>query len=127
MITPQPYDFEKIASYLDDRYDLKEKTLSPIEIEIFEANLQHLDYYDSKCFSPIFLSVVRNEKSCEIYEVLPDDENVFVYIERNSGYIETNSAIIRKKLFEIRGVTQEEYNRNSQKLYELIGISLDSS
>ncbi len=125
-ITPKPYDFEEIASYLDDCYDLKEKTLSSIDIGIFEINLQHLDYYDKECFSPIFLHIVRNEKSHEIYKEFPEDKNIFVHIEKNSGYIETNSAILQKKLFEIRGVTQEEYDRNSQKLHELIGISFNN-
>lgn len=126
-ITPKTYDFETIASYLDEHYDLKEKTLAPIQIEIFKANLQDLDYYDKKCFLPIFLCVVRNEKSNDIYRDFPEDENIYVYIEKNSGYIETNSGILQKKLFEIRGVTQEEYDRNSQKLYELIGATFLNS
>lgn len=125
-ITPKPYDFEKIASYLDECYDLKEKRLAPIQIEIFKANLQYLDYYDKEYFSPIFLCVVRNEKSYEIYKEFPEDETIYVHIEKNSGYIETNSGILQKKLLEIRGVTQEEYDRNSQKLFELLGATFSN-
>lgn len=121
-ITPQPYDFNRIASYLNNHYNLEEKTLSPIEIEIFETNLHRLDYYDKERFSPVFLTVVRNEKSRRLYEGYPKDEIIFIYMEKNSGYIETNSAILHEKLFKIRGVTQEEYHRNSQKLFELIGV-----
>lgn len=122
-IKPRPYDFKRMINYLEDHYDLKEKTLSPVEIRMFEANLEHLDYYDKEHFSPIFLDVVRNEKSCEIYKEHPEDDIIFIYIEKNCGYIDTNSAILQKKLFEIRGVTQEEYDRNSQKLFELIGVT----
>ena len=108
--------------FRSDHYDLEERKLWPVQIEIFEENLHRLDYYDKKCFSPMFLTVVRNERSRELYEGYPDDEEFFIYIEKNSGYIETNSCELHNKLIEIRGVTQEEYDRNSQKLYELIGV-----
>lgn len=122
MITPQPYDFTRIENYLETHYDLEEKTLWPIEIEMFKLILQHQDYYDSTHFSPLFLTVVRNEKSSVLYEGHPDDEKIFLHIEKNSGFIETDSCELYNKLTVIRGITQEEYDRNSQKLYQLIGV-----
>ena len=122
LITPRPYDFNKITSYLTDHYDLEERKLYPVQVEMFEANLQRLDYYNQEHFSPVFLTVVRNERSRRLYADCSENEEIFLYIEKSSGYIETNSCELHNKLIELRGVTQEEYDRNSQKLYELIGV-----
>ena len=120
-ITPKPYDYGKMESYLNARCELEETELSPPQIEIFKENLQYRNAYDAEHFSPIFFRVIQKKKDSSPYEpFLDEEEEIYIYIEKSSGYFESNSTWLARGLYEVRGVTQEEYDHNSDQLSALI-------
>lgn len=122
MIIPKPYNYNKIIEYLNERCELEEKKLSPVQIEIFKENLRYNSNYDAENFSPIFFHVTRKKKDSSPYDPFSDEnEEIYIYIEKSSGYFETNSIWLSRGLSEVRGVTKEEYEHNSNRLFELIG------
>lgn len=121
MITPKPYDYNKMAEYLNKRCELEEIELAPVQIEIFKENLRYHNDYNAEHFFPVFFHVIGKKKDSTQYDpFLNKDDKIYIYIEKSSGYFETNSIWLSRGLCEVRGVTQKEYDCNSDKLFALI-------
>ncbi|MGF6375158.1 hypothetical protein M2140_000192 [Clostridiales Family XIII bacterium PM5-7] len=72
---------------------------------------------------PVLYEIEKNEKSNHLYiDVEPFSKIVYVYIEKNSGYFETNSNFLAYDFCLIRGVNQKEYDNNSTQLLNLISM-----
>lgn len=53
----------------------------------------------------------------------PDwNHGITVYIEKNSGFVETTSTELSVALGLVRGVSEEEYRTDSEKLLNLISL-----
>jgi hypothetical protein len=50
------------------------------------------------------------------------DEPIIVFIEKKSGYIESDSNELFRQLTLLKSVSQLDYDTNSEKLYELLAL-----
>ncbi|MEG1068382.1 MAG: hypothetical protein RR313_08425, partial [Anaerovoracaceae bacterium] len=71
---------------------------------------------------PIFVKVLKNNRSKDLYNEINNRDTIFIYMDKNTGYYETNSDFISNKLSLLRGVNEEEYNNNSPQLLHLITV-----
>lgn len=125
-IVPHPFSFEIYESYLKENFDYKEITdfktdRNKIHLEIFKSNLKSC-FPNSLKADPVFIEVIKNNKSEDLYNEDNKRETIFIYIDKITGYYETNSDFISNKLSLLRGVNEEEYNDNSPQLLHLITI-----
>lgn len=54
------------------------------------------------------------------YQEMDDDEKIYVYIEEISRYIESNSSGLFTELELYKGISQYDYDNNTDKLIEYL-------
>lgn len=125
-IVPHPFNFEIYESYLQVNFDYKAITdfkidRNKIHLEIFKCNLKAC-FPNSIKADPVFIELIKNNKSRYLYDEDNERVTIFIYMDKETGYYETNSDFISDKLSLLRGVNEEEYNNNSPQLLHLITI-----
>ncbi len=127
-ITPHEYDYSLYENYLKENFDLEEISLeemmkqNQIHFEIFQFNYSNCIFFAESKFDPIFFRIVKNQKSAWLYDQEGEEHSISVYIEKNTGFVETTSTELSVTLGLIRGVSEEEYKTDSVKLLNLISL-----
>ena len=58
--------------------------------------------------------------SKEYYQEMDDEEKIYVYIDETSGYIESNCSGLFTELALYKGISQYDYDNNTDKLIEYL-------
>ena len=58
--------------------------------------------------------------SKEYYQEMDDEEKIYVYIDEASGYIESNCSGLFTELALYKGISQYDYDNNTDKLIEYL-------
>ena len=125
-IIPCDFNFEIYETFLKENYDCKDITenkteANKIHMRIFIEN-QEQCFPDASEVQPVFYEILKNAKSESLYNAIDSNEVVYVYMDKKTGYYETNSRFLSYKLTLLRGVTPEEYACDSPQLLHLITI-----
>ena len=116
---------EEVIAYLKQKFVIKDITqkISDIEIKRFKFNIVHS--LDGENISPenIKFYAYRVEDSTaskEYYQEMDDEEKIYVYIDETSGYIESNCSGLFTELARYKGISQYDYDNNTDKLIEYL-------
>ena len=116
---------EEVIAYLKQKFVIKDITqkISDIEIKRFKFNIVHS--LDGENISPenIKFYAYRVEDSTaskEYYQEMDDEEKIYVYIDETSGYIESNCSRLFTELALYKGISQYDYDNNTDKLIEYL-------
>ena len=116
---------EEVIAYLKQKFVIKDITqkISDIEIKRFKFNIVHS--LDGENISPenIKFYAYRVEDSTaskEYYQEMDDEEKIYVYIDETSGYIESNCSGLFTELALYKGISQYDYDNNTDKLIEYL-------
>lgn len=116
---------EEVIAYLKQKFVIKDITqkISDIEIKRFKFNIVHS--LDGENISPenIKFHAYRVEDSTaskECYQEMDDEEKIYVYIDETSGYIESNCSGLFTELALYKGISQYDYDNNTDKLIEYL-------
>ena len=116
---------EEVIAYLKQKFVIKDITqkISDIEIKRFKFNIVHS--LDGENISPenIKFFAYRVEDSTaskEYYQEMDDEEKIYVYIDETSGYIESNCSGLFTELALYKGISQYDYDNNTDKLIEYL-------
>ena len=116
---------EEVIAYLKQKFVIKDITqkISDIEIKRFKFNIVHS--LDGENISPenIKFYAYRVEDSTaskEYYQEMDDEEKIYVYIDEASGYIESNCSGLFTELALYKGISQYDYDNNTDKLIEYL-------
>ena len=114
-----------MIAYLKQKFVIKDITqkISDIEIKRFKFNIVHS--LDGENISPenIKFYAYRVEDSTaskEYYQEMDDEEKIYVYIDETSGYIESNCSGLFTELALYKGISQYDYDNNTDKLIEYL-------
>ena len=116
---------EEVIAYFKQKFVIKDITqkISDIEIKRFKFNIVHS--LDGENISPenIKFYAYRVEDSTaskEYYQEMDDEEKIYVYIDETSGYIESNCSGLFTELALYKGISQYDYDNNTDKLIEYL-------
>lgn len=116
---------EEVIAYLKQKFVIKDiaQKISDIEIKRFKFNIVHS--LDGENISPenIKFYAYRVEDSTaskEYYQEMDDEEKIYVYIDETSGYIESNCSGLFTELALYKGISQYDYDNNTDKLIEYL-------
>lgn len=116
---------EEVIAYLKQKFVIKDITqkISDIEIKRFKFNIVHS--LDGENISPenIKFHAYRVEDSTaskKYYKEMDDEEKIYVYIDEASGYIESNCSGLFTELALYKGISQYDYDNNTDKLIEYL-------
>ena len=116
---------EEVIAYLKQKFVIKDITqkISDIEIKRFKFNIVHS--LDGENISPenIKFYAYRVEDSTaskEYYQEMDDEEKIYVYIDETSGYIESNCSGLFTELALYKGISQYDYDNNTDELIEYL-------
>ena len=116
---------EEVIAYLKQKFVIKDITqkISDIEIKRFKFNIVHS--LDGENISPenIKFYAYRVEDSTaskEYYQEMDDEEKIYVYIDETSGYIESYCSGLFTELALYKGISQYDYDNNTDKLIEYL-------
>ena len=116
---------EEVIAYLKQKFVIKDITqkISDIEIKRFKFNIVHS--LDGENISPENIkfhaySVEDSTASKEYYQEMDDEEKIYVYIDETSGYIESNCSGLFTELALYKGISQYDYDNNTDKLIEYL-------
>lgn len=124
-IVPRPYSYQNILKYLYSNFDCEEVTVYDSQYTIFKENLRLELSREIVDFSPIFLESPETERNKELYSKLhklQGDKKVYVDLEKNTCFFDTNLHFLNEKLSMLRWVNQEDYDNDSVILKELIHL-----
>lgn len=112
---------EEVIIYLKQKYIIKDITqnISDNQIKRFKFNVMHS--LDGENISPEDIKfqayrVERSTESMKYYKEMDDDEKIYVYIDEASGCIESNSSGLFTELELYKGISQYDYDKNTDKL-----------
>ena len=116
---------EEVIAYLKQKFVIKDITqkISDIEIKRFKFNIVHS--LDGENISPENIKfhayhVEDSTASKEYYQEMDDEEKIYVYIDETSGYIESNCSGLFTELALYKGISQYDYDNNTDKLIEYL-------
>ena len=116
---------EEVIAYLKQKFVIKDITqkISDIEIKRFKFNIVHS--LDGENISPenIKFHAYRVEDSTaskKYYQEMDDEEKIYVYIDEASGYIESNCSGLFTELALYKGISQYDYDNNTDKFIEYL-------
>lgn len=116
---------EEVIDYLKQKFVIKDITqnISDIEMKICRFNIMHSLDGENILPENIKFYAYRVEDSTEskrYYQEMDDDEKIYVYIEEISRYIESNSSGLFTELELYKGISQYDYDNNTDKLIEYL-------
>ena len=114
---------EEVIDYLKQKFVIKDITqnISDIEMKICRFNIMHSLDGENILPENIKFYAYRVEDSTaskRYYQEMDDDEKIYVYIEEISRYIESNSSGLFTELELYKGISQYDYDNNTDKLIE---------
>lgn len=116
---------EEVIAYLKQKFVIKDITqkISDIEIKRFKFNIVHS--LDGENISPenIKFHAYRVEDSTaskKYYQEMDDEEKIYVYIDEASEYIESNCSGLFTELALYKGISQYDYDNNTDKFIEYL-------
>ena len=88
------------------------RELEPIGFEYLYANIspENIKFHA--------YSVEDSTASKEYYQEMDDEEKIYIYIDETSGYIESNCSGLFTELALYKGISQYDYDNNTDKLIE---------
>ena len=121
---------EEVIDYLKQKFVIKDITqnISDIEMKICRFNIMHSLDGENILPENIKFYAYRVEDSTaskRYYQEMDDDEKIYVYIEEISRYIESNSSGLFTELELYKGISQYDYDNNTDKLIEYLTHSKD--
>ena len=116
---------EEVIAYLKQKFVIKDITqkISDIEIKRFKFNIVHSLDGENILPENIKFYAYRVEDSTaskEYYQEMDDEEKIYVYIDETSGYIESNCSGLFTELALYKGISQYDYDNNTDKLIEYL-------
>ena len=112
---------KEMIAYLKQKFIIKDITpnISDIQIKRFKFNVMHS--LDGENISPEDIKfhayhVEHSTTSKKYYKEMDDDEKIYVYIDEVSGCIESNSSGLFTELELYKGISQYDYDNNTDKL-----------
>ena len=116
---------EEVIDYLKQKFVIKDITqnISDIEMKICRFNIMHSLDGENILPENIKFYAYRVEDSTaskRYYQEMDDDEKIYVYIEEISRYIEPNSSGLFTELELYKGISQYDYDNNTDKLIEYL-------
>ena len=123
-IVPKPYNYMNLIQFLDSNYNYRERhsdEISDIVLKIFKENCQF--WLNKECteFEPVFLEIIHDAKSEKLFsQNSKRTHRIILYIERISGYFETNSNMLNQELCLVRGVTEEDIELKNNKYHNYV-------
>lgn len=116
---------EEVIDYLKQKFVIKDITqnISDIEMKICRFNIMHSLDGENILPENIKFYAYRVEDSTaskRYYQEMDDDEKIYVYIEKISRYIESNSSGLFTELELYKGISQYDYDNNTDKLIEYL-------
>nr|WP_294698766.1 hypothetical protein [uncultured Anaerostipes sp.] len=116
---------EEVIDYLKQKFVIKDITqnISDIEMKICRFNIMHSLDGENILPENIKFYAYRVEDSTaskRYYQEMDDDEKIYVYIEEISRYIESNSSGLFTELELYKGISQYDYDNNTDKLIEYL-------
>lgn len=118
-VEPRPYNYDCFEKYLGENFDYKERTMDCFELFLFKENYK-ASYFDAIGFSPISFLILENPKSERLYSTHHGSKEIYVTIEKESGFFYTDSWMLHEELFIARGVTQEDIKNENKKFLEYL-------
>ncbi|MFR9099102.1 MAG: hypothetical protein ACLVI9_04765 [Anaerostipes hadrus] len=114
-----------MIDYLKQKFVIKDITqnISDIEMKICRFNIMHSLDGENILPENIKFYAYRVEDSTaskRYYQEMDDDEKIYVYIEEISRYIESNSSGLFTELELYKGISQYDYDNNTDKLIEYL-------
>ena len=94
-----------------------------IEMKICRFNIMHSLDGENISSEDIKFHAYRVEDSTaskEYYQEMDDEEKIYVYIDEASGYIESNCSGLFTELALYKGISQYDYDNNTDKLIEYL-------
>lgn len=112
---------EEVITYLKQKYIIKDITqkISDIQIKRFKFNVMHSIDGENISSEDIKFHAYRVEDSTvskEYYQEMDDEEKIYVYIDEASRYIESNCSGLFTELALYKGISQYDYDNNTDKL-----------
>ena len=116
---------EEVIDYLKQKFVIKDITqnISDIEMKICRFNIMHSLDGENILPENIKFYAYRVEDSTaskRYYQEMDDDEKIYVYIEEISRYFESNSSGLFTELELYKGISQYDYDNNTDKLIEYL-------
>lgn len=116
---------EEVIDYLKQKFIIKDITqnISDIEMKICRFNIMHSLDGENISSEDIKFHAYRVEDSTvskEYYQEMDDEEKIYVYIDKASGYIESNCSGLFTELALYKGISQYDYDNNTDKLIEYL-------
>ena len=128
-IKAKPYRYQDLIDFLDQNYDYIETSMSAWESENFqrsyEAELRILQEEPEAKFNAASFLMIRNERNEELWRAEPSEEEIKLFIEKNTGFLSVNSILLHAQLFLVRGVTQEDIDKVTKRYQDYL-IYLDA-
>ena len=116
---------EEVIAYLKEKFIIKDITQVILDIEIkrFKFNIIHSldgENISSEDIKFHAYHVERSKASKRYYKEMDDDVKIYVYIDEASGCIESNSCGLFTELELYKGISQYDYDNNTDKLIEYL-------
>ena len=116
---------EEVIDYLKQKFIIKDITqnISDIEMKICRFNIMHSLDGENISSEDIKFHAYRVEDSMaskEYYQEMDDEEKIYVYIDEATGYIESNCSGLFTELALYKGISQYDYDNNTDKLIEYL-------
>lgn len=125
-IIPQYKDIVALRSWLNKHLDIEEVPLT----EFSNSFIKQLNFSATNAITNKELKLKAEQFQFVSYRLLPTDKNyvynavlsktrekyIYVIIERNTGYISTNNAQLHLELTIEQGVSQYDYDNNTDML-----------
>lgn len=116
IVTPRK-DIKEVLTYLRSKVDISLSRRDKEEHfkKIIKTNAYHFRSHknvDKKDMRVEVFRIHANRKS-ELYYTTTDDNEIYLAVEYNSGYFETNSHHLLLELFVIRGINEEDVEGNN--------------
>lgn len=128
-IKEKSYRYQDLIDFLDQNYDYIETSMCAWESENFqrsyEAELRILREEPAAKLDVASFFIIRNERNEELWSVEPSEEEIKLFIEKNTGVLSVNSILLHAQLFLVRGVTQEDIDKVTKRYQDYL-IYLDA-
>lgn len=124
-IAPKQYEKDMLTNYLTQHYqceDITETYRKSIEYSFTRNNF--ISQYGGQCAQEeVVYRIKEDENSRPLYDCYSKEglgEEIIVFVEKNTGYVETDSRELFYELRLYKSVSQEDYDGNSLELLDLL-------
>lgn len=124
LIKVQEYEPERLTDYMHSHYTCEDITEDYKTTFHYQVLMETLHNYHNAApeASPVFLRVTNDEKSMNLYksEEFDNENYVYVFIDKESGFFETPSFELAYELTMEAGVSQEDYDNDTLVLLDAL-------